>query len=135
MIQNTYSDLQDHIRQLPMPTIETWQNQYSDKEYTIDITIGEFTAICPKTGLPDFAKIQISYVPDEQCVELKSLKEYMFAYREIGIFHEHVVNKILEDFVKDCKPKRVNIIGDFNIRGGVKTIVRAAYDQFMTESE
>lgn len=135
MIQNTYSDLQDHIRQLPMPTIETWQNQYSDKEYTIDITIGEFTAICPKTGLPDFAKIQISYVPDKQCVELKSLKEYMFAYREIGIFHEHVVNKILEDFVKDCKPKRVNIIGDFNIRGGVKTIVRAAYDQFMTESE
>jgi len=135
MIQNTYSDLQDHIRQLPMPTIETWQNQYSDKEYTIDITIGEFTAICPKTGLPDFAKIQISYVPDEQCVELKSLKEYMFAYREIGIFHEHVVNKILEDFVKDCKPKRVNIVGDFNIRGGVKTIVRAAYDQFMTEGE
>ena len=74
-------------------------------------------------------------MPDEQCVELKSLKEYMFAYREIGIYHEHVVNKILEDFVKDCKPKRVNIIGDFNIRGGVKTIVRAAYDQFMTESE
>ena len=116
MIQNTYSDLQNHIRQLPMPTIETWQNQYSDKEYTIDITIGEFTAICPKTGLPDFAKIQISYVPDEQCVELKSLKEYMFAYREIGIFHEHVVNKILEDFVKDCKPKRVNIAATIRAR-------------------
>ena len=104
MQTNSYSDLQDHIRQIEMPNIETWQNQYADKEYTIDITISEFTAICPKTGLPDFAEIQISYVPNERCVELKSLKEYMFAYREIGIFHEHVVNKIMEDFIRKHHP-------------------------------
>ena len=135
MQTNSYSDLQDHIRQIEMPNIETWQNQYADKEYTVDITISEFTAICPKTGLPDFAEIQISYVPNERCVELKSLKEYMFAYREIGIFHEHVVNKIMEDFIRDCQPRKVNIVGDFNIRGGIKTVVRANYEQPTVESE
>ena len=129
MQTNSYSDLQDHIRQIEMPNIETWQNQYADKEYTIDITISEFTAICPKTGLPDFAEIQISYVPNERCVELKSLKEYMFAYREIGIFHEHVTNRILDDFIKIASPKKINIIGDFHPRGGIKTSVEAFWEK------
>ena len=85
--------------------------------------------------MPDFAEIQISYVPNQRCVELKSLKEYMFAYREIGIFHEHVVNKVMEDFIRDCQPRKVNIVGDFNIRGGIKTVVRANYEQPTVESE
>ena len=75
----------------------------------------------------DFAEIQISYVPDLYCAELKSLKEYMHSYRDVGIFHEHVVNKILEDFVAGCQPRRVQIVGDFNIRGGIKTVVQAEY--------
>ena len=124
---STYASLQQHVRDLETPPIETWENQYADKEYTVEITISEFTAICPKTGLPDFAEIQISYVPDLYCAELKSLKEYMHFYRDVGIFHEHVVNKILEDFVAGCQPRRVQIVGDFNIRGGIKTVVQAEY--------
>ena len=127
MIKNTYSDLQDHVREISMPNIETWQNQYADKEYTIDITVSEFTAICPKTGLPDFAEIQISYVPNQRCVELKSLKEYMFAYREIGIFHEHVTNQIMDDVKKAAKPKQIHVIGDFNPRGGIHTVIEVCW--------
>ena len=127
MSQPTYDGRQTHIRQMETPEIETWTNEYSDKEYTIDITTPEFTTLCPKTGLPDFGTIRISYVPGERCVELKSLKEYFLSYRNVGIFHEHVVNKILEDFVAACQPRRVEIVGDFNIRGGIKTVVRASY--------
>lgn len=124
---SAYDELQNHIRELKTPTIETWVNQYSDKDYTIEITNLEFSAICPKTGLPDYATICITYIPDRDCVELKSLKEYFVFYRDVGIFHEHVVNKVVEDFVTACQPRKVEVTGNFNIRGGMKTIVRAAY--------
>lgn len=124
---SNYEDLQTHIRGLETPSIETWENQYSHRNYTIEITNLEFTAVCPKTGLPDFATICITYVPDQQCVELKSLKEYFMFFRDIGIFHEHVINKVLEDFVAACQPQQAEVVGDFNIRGGIKTVVRANY--------
>ena len=126
---SNYDDLQTHIRELQTPSIETWENQYSDRNYTIEITNLEFTAVCPKTGLPDFATVCITYVPDKHCVELKSLKEYFVSFRDVGIFHEHVVNKVLEDFVKACEPREAEVVGDFNIRGGIKTVVRANYKQ------
>ncbi len=123
----SYDGLQDSIRQLDTPEIETWTNEFGDRDYTIDITNLEFTAVCPKTGLPDFATIRVTYVPDERCVELKSLKDYFLSYRDVGIFHEHVVNKVLDDFVAACRPRKVEVVGEFNIRGGLKTVVRASY--------
>ena len=129
MHHQSYSGLQDNIREMETPNIETWKNEYSDKDYTIEVTNPEFTAVCPKTGLPDFGMIQITYIPDKQCVELKSLKEYFLFYRDVGIFHEHVVNKILTDFVAACDPRKVEIVGDFHIRGGIKTVVRANYER------
>ena len=125
----SYDGLQDSIRQLDTPEIETWTNEYGDRDYTIDITNLEFTAVCPKTGLPDFATIRVTYVPDERCVELKSLKEYFISFRDVGIFHEHVVNKVLDDFVAACRPRKVEVVGEFNIRGGLKTVVRASYSE------
>ncbi len=125
--QSSYDDLQTHIRDLKTPSIEIWENQYSDRDYTIEITNLEFTTVCPKTGLPDFATITITYVPYKHCIELKSLKEYFVFFRDIGIFHEHIVNKVLEDFVNACEPRRAEVVGDFNIRGGMKTVVRASY--------
>ena len=88
---------------------------------------GIYPLTCPKTGLPDFAVIKIEYIPAKWCVELKSFKEYLISYRNVGVFHEHVVNKILEDFVSACGPRWVNVIGEFNVRGGIKTTVRAQY--------
>ena len=126
---SSYDDLQTHIRGLETPSIETWENQYSHRNYTIEITNLEFSAICPKTGLPDYATICITYVPDQHCVELKSLKEYFVFFRDVGIFHEHVVNKVLEDFVEACKPREAEVVGDFNIRGGIKTVVRTSYEK------
>ncbi len=129
MRHQSYDGLQSDIREMETPAIETWKNEYSDKDYTIEVTTPEFTAICPKTGLPDFGTIQITYTPNEQCVELKSLKEYLLFYRDVGIFHEHVVNKILADFVTACDPRKLEIVGDFHIRGGIKTVVRASYER------
>lgn len=125
---SSYEGLQQDIRALRTPKIEVWQNQYTNKEYTVTLENQEFTCVCPKTGLPDFANIVIQYNPDKHCVELKSLKLYMLFYRDIGIFHEHVVNKILDDFVKACKPRLVYIKGEFGVRGGIKTIVTAEYN-------
>lgn len=98
--KSSYEDLQKNIRKLKVPSIETWENQYPDKEYIITLENPEFTCVCPKTGLPDFARITIQYKPSRSCIELKSFKEYMLFYRDVGIFHEHVVNKVLEDFVR-----------------------------------
>ncbi len=109
--------------------LETFQNQHEGRKYEIDISCPEFTCVCPKTGQPDFATIHIKYVPDKLCIELRSLKLYMFSYREVGEFHEHVTNKILDDIVKVCKPLKTEVIGDFNIRGGIKTIIRAKYEK------
>ena len=108
-----------------LPGIECWPNQFPG--YEIQITIPEYTAVCPKTGLPDFGTIIIQYVPGKQCLELKSLKDYINAYRNIGIFYENAVNRILRDVVKACKPVSVVVRGEFNVRGGMRSVVEAKY--------
>lgn len=123
----SYEGLQQDIRGLKTPKIEVWKNQYPDKVYSIGLEIPEFTCICPKTGLPDFAVIRIEYSPEKYCIELKSFKMYTIFYRNLGVFHEHAVNKILEDFVRACKPRWARITGEFNPRGGIKTTVTREY--------
>ena len=105
--------------------LEVVENEYQDRRYNIDISIPEFTALCPKTGLPDFGTIYIAYTPNRYIVELKSLKLYVVKFRNCGIFHEHVTNKILEDFKKACGPHEISVRGDFHPRGGIKTVVSA----------
>ncbi len=128
-MKKTYSNLQNNIRDLDIPKIERWKNKYPDRDYTVSIKTDEFTCICPKTGLPDYATICIDYVPDKYCVELKSFKLYLLAYRNIGIFHEHVVNRILDDFISSCKPRNAKIIGEFGSRGGIRTTVSREYER------
>ena len=108
-----------------LPELETWPSQFPD-DYEVKITIPEFTSICPKTGLPDFAVLEITYVPDERCVELKSLKEYLLAYRNLGIFNENVVNRVAQDLAAAMSPRRVTIRGVFTPRGGIQTTVEAS---------
>ena len=127
MKRSLYEGLQNKVRALKAPAIETWKNQYPDRDYIITIDIPEFTCICPKTGLPDFAAIVIRYIPDRLCVELKSLKYYTIFYRDVGIFNEHAVNKMLDDLVAACGPEWMEVIGEFNARGGIKTTVSAEY--------
>ena len=107
--------------------LETFEYQYKGKEIKVSFTCPEFTAICPFSDFPDFAIIKIEYVPRERCIELKSLKLYINSFREVKIFHEHVVNRILDDFVKACDPIAVEIEGDFHVRGNIKTVIRASY--------
>jgi 7-cyano-7-deazaguanine reductase len=111
-----------------MADIETFPNRHPGREYTIVHTCPEFTAVCPKTGQPDFGTIRITYVPDRECVELKSLKLYLQAYRTRGIYYEHVTNVILDDLVAAMKPRRMTVEGDFRVRGGISTVVRAEYE-------
>ncbi len=127
--RSSYKGLQKHIRRLKTPRIDVWKNMYRDRRYHIDMEIPEFTCICPKTGLPDFAVMKLQYIPDEWCAELKSFKLYLVFYRNIGIFHEHVVNKILEDFVKAASPHSAHIELVFNPRGGITTTVKADYEK------
>lgn len=108
-----------------LPKIATFDNQFPD--YEITVAEPEFTSVCPKTGLPDFGTITIKYVPDKYCLELKSLKMYFNSYRNVGIFMENSVNRILKDVVAACKPKKAFVLGDFNARGGIKTVVEAKY--------
>ena len=110
-----------------MSTLKTFDNKAHKRDYEINISCPEFTSLCPATGQPDFAEIKITYIPDKKCIELKSLKLYINSYRNIGEFHEHVTNKILDDVISACKPRYVKVIGDFNKRGGIKTIVEAEY--------
>jgi 7-cyano-7-deazaguanine reductase len=107
--------------------LDTFQYDYAGREIWIEFEMPEFTAICPFSDFPDFAVIKLRYVPNQRCIELKSLKLYINSFREIKVFHEHVINIILEDFVKACDPLRVEIEGDFHVRGNIKTIVRASY--------
>jgi 7-cyano-7-deazaguanine reductase len=107
--------------------LDTFPYEFVGKKIKINFEIPEFTAICPFSDFPDFATIRIEYIPNERCIELKSLKLYINSFRNVKIFHEHVVNVILEDFVKACDPLEVKIIGDFNVRGNIKTIVEAKY--------
>ena len=109
-------------------TLETFPNPSPDRDYEIRIDCAEFTSVCPKTGLPDFGEIRITYVPDARCVELKSLKYYMIEFRNRGIFYESVTNQILDDLVAALRPRRMTVVGDFSVRGGIKTVVRADYD-------
>ncbi len=124
-----YEGLQKNIRNLKAPGIEVWKNQYPDKIYAITLEIPEFTCICPKTGLPDFAVITIEYSPKKYCIELKSFKMYTIFYRNVGIFHEHVINRMLDDFVKAAKPRWARIKGVFNPRGGITTTVIREYNK------
>ncbi len=109
--------------------LEVVENEYRDREYTISVSIPEFNCVCPRTGLPDFANIKIQYVPDQYIVELKSLKLYAVKFRNVGIFHEHVTNRILDDFVKVARPKKINIVGIFHPRGGINTSVEASWEK------
>src|SRR2546426_12679644 len=112
--------------------LDTFPYEFPGREIKINFEIPEFTAICPFSDFPDFATIKIQYVPNERCVELKSLKLYINSFRAVKIFHEHVINIILEDFVRACDPLQVAIEGDFNIRGNIKTVVRASYEKQKT---
>ena len=103
--------------------IETFPNPVSRRNYTIEMECPEFTCLCPKTGQPDFAILHISYVPDKLCLELKSLKIYLVSYRNEGGFHEKVINIILDDLVSACRPRKMTIVGEFNVRGGIHTTV------------
>lgn len=125
--RSSYEGLQDNVRKMRLPAIETWRNQYADRDYTINLVEPEFTCLCPKTGQPDFATLRIEYSPRTWCAELKSFKNYIVAYRNIGIFHEHAVNRILEDIVKAVGPKWAKVEGEFNMRGGIKTTVCAEF--------
>src|SRR2546421_3224791 len=109
--------------------LDTFPYEFVGREIRINFEIPEFTAICPFSDFPDFAIIRIEYVPNERCIELKSLKLYINSFREVKIFHEHVINIILEDFVAACDPLRVHVEGDFHIRGNIKTVVRAKYEK------
>jgi 7-cyano-7-deazaguanine reductase len=108
--------------------IETFPNPRPEREFEIAINCPEFTSVCPKTGLPDFGEIRITYVPADQCIELKSLKYYMIGFRDRGIFYEAATNQILDDLVAACRPRRMTVVGDFTVRGGIKTKVTATYE-------
>ena len=110
-----------------LPEIECWENQYSN--YEITVSTPEFTSVCPKTGLPDHGTLTLTYVPDKWCLELKSLKMYLLAYRNVGTFQENVVNRCLRDIVAACKPVSATVCGEFTPRGGVYSKVKAAYER------
>jgi 7-cyano-7-deazaguanine reductase len=116
-----------------LPQIAVFPNQFPDYEITIEIP--EFTSVCPKTGLPDFGVITIRYIPRAQCLELKSLKDYILAYRNLGIFYENAVNRILEDVVKACRPVRALVRGEFNPRGGIKSVIEAHFPRSRQSSK
>ena len=110
-----------------LPALATWPNQFPN--YEITIRIPEFTSICPKTGLPDFGTITLRYVPDRLCVELKSLKYYILGYRNLGIFYENAVNRILRDVVAVCRPLSATVTGEFRVRGGMQSTIEAHYER------
>ena len=110
-----------------LPEIETWPNTYPG--YEIEIVLPEFTSVCPKTGLPDFGKLTLRYVPDQRCLELKSLKMYTLEYRNLGIFYENVINRFLRDVVNACEPMRATLVGDFTPRGGIQSKITASWSR------
>lgn len=113
---------------MPDAAIETFPNPRPERSYEIAVRCAEFTSVCPKTGLPDFGEIRITYVPDQRCIELKALKYYLVEYRNRGIFYEAATNQILDDLVSACRPRRMTVVGDFSVRGGITTSVTASYD-------
>tara|TARA_B100000745_G_scaffold256808_1_gene179641 strand:+ start:377 stop:763 length:387 start_codon:yes stop_codon:yes gene_type:complete len=125
------------LKSLDMPAaiIDTFPNPRSERNYEIAIHCPEFTSICPKTGLPDFGEIRITYVPDQLCVELKALKYYLIDYRNRGIFYEAATNQILDDLVAACHPRRMTVVGNFSVRGGITTSVTTIYDPSSERSD
>jgi len=117
------------LEAIELPAIMVVDNLVRERLYSVSFTIPEFTCVCPMTGQPDFATLRITYVPDTSLIELRALKLYINAYRNVGIFHEFVTNKILSDLVAACQPLRMEIEGDFNVRGGIATVVKAAYER------
>ncbi|HEU5423791.1 MAG TPA: preQ(1) synthase [Nitrolancea sp.] len=117
----------------PSKALETFPNPNPERDYEIAISTPEFTCVCPMTGQPDFATISIRYVPDQRCVELKSLKLYLWSYRDEGAFHEQVTNRILDDLIAAIAPRRATVEGDFNVRGGLHTVVTASYEAPMSK--
>ena len=115
------------FRGMSSSTLETFPNPRPERDYEVSIQCPEFTSVCPKTGLPDFGEIRISYTPNALCVELKSLKYYLIEFRNRGIFYESVTNQILDDLVAAVQPRRMTVVGDFSVRGGIKTVVTAQY--------
>jgi 7-cyano-7-deazaguanine reductase len=115
--------------QMNLYPLDTFPYEFVGREVRVSFEMTEFTAICPFSDFPDFATIRLEYIPHERCVELKSLKLYINSFREVKIFHEHVINVILEDFVRACDPVAVEIEGDFHVRGNIKTVVRAKYEK------
>ena len=113
---------------VPSKDLETFPNPRPNRDYEIAMECPEFTCICPRTGQPDFATIRIRYAPDRLCVELKSLKLYLWSYRNEGAFHEAVINQILDDLVAACQPKSMTVVGDFNVRGGIHTTITAEHE-------
>lgn len=113
----------------PSKEIETFKNPCPERDYTIDMKCPEFTCLCPLTGQPDFACIYVNYIPDELCLELKSLKLYLWSYRDEGAFHEAVTNKILDDLVNACKPRKMEVKSDFKVRGGIYTSIVVKYSK------
>jgi 7-cyano-7-deazaguanine reductase len=112
---------------IDIEVLETFPYEYTGKDININIDTDEFTAVCPFSGLPDFAVIKINYIPDKVCIELRSLKYYLMSYRNVGIYQEHAVNRILEDLVKCCKPKWMQVIADYKVRGGVHTVTSVEF--------
>ena len=124
-----YTDKQGHIRDLKIePELETIENIYNDRDYIIELIMDEFSSVCPKTGLPDFATIKIRYIPDQFLVEEKSLKLYLTSYRNLGIFQENATNKIFDDFISKIKPRWIEIEAHWKSRGGISTIVKVEKD-------
>jgi 7-cyano-7-deazaguanine reductase len=113
----------------PSKELETFPNPWPGRDYEISMECPEFTCVCPRTGQPDFATIRIRFVPDQLCIELKSLKLYLWSFRVEGAFHEDVINRILDDLVRACRPKSMTVVGDFNIRGGIHTVITAEYKE------
>ena len=115
------------VAEMNLFPLDTFEYEYPGKRIEINFSMPEFTAICPFSDFPDFAVINLMYVPNQRCIELKSLKLYINSFREVKIFHEHVINKIMEDFVAACDPLECHLEGDFHVRGNIKTVVRASY--------
>ena len=127
MLASSRQPAADSMPTLPSKELETFPNPRPDREYEIRFECPEFTCVCPRTGQPDFATIHIRYVPAELCVELKSLKLYLWSFRDEGHFHEAVTNRILDDLVDALAPRRMNVVGDFRVRGGIHTVVEASH--------
>jgi 7-cyano-7-deazaguanine reductase len=113
----------------PSKRLDVFPNAHPGRDYEVELTCPEFTCVCPMTGQPDFATFTITYVPDERCVELKSLKLYLWSFRDEGHFHEDVTNIVLNDLVNALDPRRIRVVGDFNVRGGIHTVVRASHQK------